>query len=661
MKLIKRMFSSLVSVLSLPLLTHNFSIRALEIEHIPDKLLQKDMICSQSVDVTFRPTSLMVGAGGTLAAGSMLAYNIHNLTGYTCSRPTPQCCSGGLAPLAYDFTTNILSSKIPNAQTTSENIAASIVPNPSENRMITAIATQVNGSLNDMVLHASNVLSYLAEQAVSSSHQAKPTDSIAANNPTVDVRAYGATANYSADDGPAIQSAVNAAPNNATVLLGNNVINTQVKIPATKNITFQSWGPVSITSPIGFKRDTLGSSNTNPYRLIFQGITFNKKNAGTVIQDFQQFSSSGNVGVSLVDDTFNLDSGAIGWQTEGADFNHLFDDHFNSSDGTMIAIQPYANVPGSTPTVNSSQVTTVTGCTFVAGHALVPILLSAAADSWEGWMFSGNHFFAATVDVNHANSVNFTGNEFNTAHVIVENSVDEFFEGNYFDTNDNRDTLLTIEASIHVQVLGNQFNFQGRTGVTGVLFINGGSQTSTTITLIGNNYVGANNLGDGTGGYGIYFADPTLRNVYVGGENFRQLSGGLFFKARLDRSTIDRFEARDVFYYAQNLPANAGQFLRADYLYKVFPMHLVGYLPSTVTENTEISSTNVVYPEMFTPPVITLSRSGQKCSKGLTALAGDSFQGEFHISLLATTAAPTGFGSCDITVTLDGTLYVAPR
>jgi hypothetical protein len=127
-----------------------------------------------------------------------------------------------------------------------------------------------------------------------------------------------------------------------------------------------------------------------------------------MIQDNLAFSSAGNQGISILKSTFYLSSGAIAYRATGADFNILTEDTFTSADGTGIGIQPY----GTTSAVNSSQLSTVIGCVFRAMIALNPIVTGSAADAWEGWVFTGNHFWGASVSVLSGNAINFVNNEF---------------------------------------------------------------------------------------------------------------------------------------------------------------------------------------------------------------------------------------------------------
>ncbi|WP_213807731.1 hypothetical protein [Granulicella sp. dw_53] len=440
----------------------------------------------------------------------------------------------------------------------------------------------------------------------------------------------------------------------------NSVVMGQVMLPKTKNITFSGNSISCFGNPCFYRSSTSGTVNN---RITFEGLALYKSNAGILIQDNLAFSSSGNQGISILKSNFYLSSGAVAYRTTGADFNILADDTFTSSDGTGVGIQPY----GTTTAVNSSQVSTVTGCVFRAMVALNPLVTGIAADAWEGWVFTGNHFWASTVSVLSGNAINFLNNQFVNSNFNIDSSFNEIIEGNYFDTNVAGTSLLTVTNTLHntvsVQIENNHFDANGTPNTSMVNFVNAGrSYLTEQVTLHGNTYTGGSNS-SANPIYGVVFGDSALRNVYLSGENFNIVYSCLHFTANLSKSTIERFEANSPAFYADGLSTYADQYVRSDFLYKKFIMHLSGYVPSQSAAQNVISTQTIVYPEFFTPPVITLSQtSGQTCSTNIGFTVSDSYPGSFWVNLVQNGASSAvGYVSCDVTVVLDGTVYVAPR
>lgn len=159
--------------------------------------------------------------------------------------------------------------------------------------------------------------------------------------------------------------------------------------------------------------------------------------------------------------------------------------------------------------------------------------------------------------------------------------------------------------------------------------------------------------------YGIRFADSNVRNVYVGAENFRLTWAALQFEQTLDRSTIESFEARDVFYYAHNIATFAGTFLIAPHLYNVVPVSLLGFIPTAGLAAHNIASTVVTKGSMFPGPIITMAAG--TCTTGATPLLSFSANGAVEARLQVDSTSPSGQATCDATVTFNGSKYVAPR
>jgi hypothetical protein len=267
--------------------------------------------------------------------------------------------------------------------------------------------------------------------------------------------------------------------------------------------------------------------------------------------------------------------------------------------------------------------------------------------------------------VSHGNAINFINNQFVNSKFTIDSSFNETVSGNYFDTNVAGSALLTITHTASpvsmLRIEDNDFEANGTKSVTSVLFAPAANYETSNVTLTGNIYQGANNV-DASGGYGIAFNDPHVRQVYVGAENFRLMYSCIHVTAMLERSTIDRFEARDVVHYGDGFDRYSGPFLRNDFLYKVVVIHLAGYLAAPVTSPTAILADNVIQTGMFHSPNVTLSqRAGQMCSTGWSFSFTNTALESGCFSLIATVGTPVGFGACDFTAIMDAADYIPPR
>lgn len=465
------------------------------------------------------------------------------------------------------------------------------------------------------------------------------------------------------DNSAAIQTAVNSCVSVCTIYMVNNVIANQVTLPLNVDITFRSTGPVSVTTTSSaFYRfmSTAGALVAN--RITFEGISFTKANAGIIIQDNLFFNSSTNMGITVHGCHFNLsNAGAIAIALSGDSGTIITDNVFDTGTGLVgTAIETIADVVSSQNTARTAMIATIANNTFRFGVGFTQVILTSGADPAEGFNFTGNHFIGASVTLSGLN-MNVTGNEFVTAHVSLLNLSGSVFSSNYLDTGGNASqTLLTIDNVIHQQIVANNFNSGGALGMTGIAFVNprGLSTGTTTVNIEGNTYVGANATSSG-GGIGISFGDSVARNIYVGGENFRLLSSALEFTAMLDRSTIDFFEARDIFYYAHNIATFAGSFLIAPHLYATIPVQAGGTAPApggTVV----ISSTPVVFPTMF--PGFTATVTSNTCDANVTAgLVQNGTTGAYYVLMTSNTSATAGFKQCSLVIVANGSVYVAPR
>ena len=115
--------------------------------------------------------------------------------------------------------------------------------------------------------------------------------------------------------------------------------------------------------------------------------------------------------------------------------------------------------------------------------------------------------------------------------MTIDDSFNEIIASNYFDTNTANAVLLTVShisvSNAGLQIPGNTFQYHSVAGVTGILFVAGSSSNEPSgVTLTSNYYNGYSNASTG-GGYGVEFNDAELRNLYLGGENFRLLSSAL--------------------------------------------------------------------------------------------------------------------------------------
>ena len=110
---------------------------------------------------------------------------------------------------------------------------------------------------------------------------------------------------------------------------------------------------------------------------------------------------------------------------------------------------------------------------------------------------------------------------------------------------------------------------------------------------------------------GIVFNNSNVRNVFIGAENFMHMYSCLYFLATLDKSTIDKFEVRDVVYYAENLSSNMGSYLRCDNLYKSISISIMVpyYQLSSVAE--PVYMTNYLFDKMLVNPVLTFTPTYQ--------------------------------------------------
>lgn len=470
--------------------------------------------------------------------------------------------------------------------------------------------------------------------------------------------------NGSSDNTAAIQAAVNACTSSCSIVLVNAVVAGTVNLPTTADIYFTAVGPVSVTSTTqAFYRYQATSSGAVKNRIYFDGISFVKSNSGIVIWDDLVFYAGTNQGVVVRNCHFSLTAaGSVGIALSGDSGVEISGNSFdnqtsNSNIGTAIETIT-DNISGNT-TIRTPMIATISNNTFRYLVGFAQIALTSGADLGEGFLFSGNHFIVSSVSAS-GNEINFVGNEFVASFVSLKNISNSIFDGNYNDPGViTGGTLLTIDNCIHQTIIGNTFLLI-EPNTNGIAFQNStGTGGTTNVTLTGNIYVGSST--STTGGNGILFNDALSRNIYVGAENFRLMYAAISFTATLDRSTIDRFEARDIVYYAQNIATYAGTYLISPHLYQVFDVDLRGTV-WTAGGTATIASQDLVY-DMFPGSTIALSQTApDTCTTGATYSAGlTPLRGNRFVVLTAGPTAAAGQASCAFTVTLNGSVYVAPR
>jgi hypothetical protein len=484
----------------------------------------------------------------------------------------------------------------------------------------------------------------------------------------------------STDNSVAIQTAVNACTGTCNIVLVNAVIGAQIVLPLNVDITFTAIGPVRVTttSPAFYRYQATSAALAVANHITFTGISFTKTNAGIIIWDNLFFNSSTNMGITVHGCHFQLSNvGAIAIALSGDSGTIISDNVFDTGPGlvgtAIETITDNVSLSSGAQYVRTPMIATIANNTFRYGVAFVQTMLRTGADPGEGFTFTGNHFIGATITLSGL-EMNVVGNEFVGAHVTLKDLSGSIFTANYLDAgNVPSQTLLTVDSVIHQQITGNNFNSGGQLSTTLVAFVNPRAlhTGTTTVTLTGNIYVGANNGLTGcpsacvytpTGGFGIVFDDPAARNIYVGGENFRQMSDALKFTAALDRSTIESFEARDVFYYAHNISTFAGSFLIASHLYNVIRVNVTGYIPIAGLGAHNIAASMVYFPPMFPGFTQALTQpAGDSCSTGAAPILTASANGARYVLLQAGASSPVGQAHCDVTITLDGSVYVAPR
>jgi hypothetical protein len=475
----------------------------------------------------------------------------------------------------------------------------------------------------------------------------------------------------STDNTSIVQAAVNACSGSCSIVLVNAVIAGTVNLPTTADINFTAVGRVSITGT-GTAFYRYQATNTTPVtnRVTFKDISFSKSSAGIIIWDDLVFNSSTNMGITVHGCHFQISNvGAVAIALSGDSGTVITDNVFDTGPGLVgAAIKTVTDNIGGNNTIRTPMLATIANNTFRYGTAFTQAVVTAGADPGEGFTFTGNHFDGASVSAS-GTEINFIGNEFVGVSLSLKDLSDSTFAANYVDSgNVAGNTLLSLDNVIQQTITSNTFIAAGQINTTAVAFVNPRSLSAgtTTVTLRGNIYVGASSTS--TGGFGIVFNDPVARNVYVGGENFRQLYAALSFSALLDKSTIDRFEARDVFYYAQNISTYHGTYLRSDPVYAQYEVHLTGTVYSAGAK-IEIGSTTLAFPSMFNNPVVSVATvtgvSGAPCTANTfpaPSNGGNSASpASVGISLYSTTGATVGFAACDATVTLDDSLYVGPR
>jgi hypothetical protein len=478
--------------------------------------------------------------------------------------------------------------------------------------------------------------------------------------------------NGSTDNTTAIQAAVDACSETCNIVLVNSVVAGQVLLPTTVNIRFTAIGPTRITSKTSAFYRYQAAYNPVPVAntVSFDGITFIKANSGIVIHDNLFFNSATNAGITVHACHFELsDAAAVGIALSGNSGIKITDNDFDTGSRLAgTAIETIADNVGA-PTVRTPMVATVANNFFRYGIAFTQVSLHVGSDPAEGFIFTGNHFNGATVTAS-GTEISFVGNEFVGSAIHLRDLSESVFTSNYVDSgNRPGQTLLTLDNVVHISITNNLFNSGNQMNTTMVSFVNPRSLPSgtTNVTLKGNIYTGSSNTS--TGGSAILFNDQSARNIYVGGENFRALYAALNFAATLDRSTIDRFEARDVLYYAKNIATHHGDHLRSDPLYAIYEVHLTGVVYNNTTPNLEIGSTTLSFPAMFNNPVVTVKAvttvPSTPCSRGTFPSASNQGSSvspsSLGISLYSTVGATLGFAACDAIVTLDDSLYVPPR
>ena len=481
----------------------------------------------------------------------------------------------------------------------------------------------------------------------------------------------------SSDNSAAIQTAVNACTGTCNIVLVNVVIGAKIVLPLNVDITFTAIGPVRVTStsPAFYRYQATSAAHPIANRITFEGISFTKTNAGIIIWDNLFFNSSTNMGITVHNCHFQLaNSGSVAIALSGDSGVVITDNVFDTGTGMVgTAIETLTDVIAGDGTVRTPMIVSVANNTFRGGVAFRQVALNTGADPAEGIMFTGNSFILSTVTIS-GNEINFIGNSFSGANVVMKDLSNSVFSSNYLDNgNVSGKTLLTIDNVVHQQITANSFVGAGQINTTGVLFTNPRRMATgtTNVTLSGNFYTGANNGTTGcpsacvyapTGGFGIVFGDAVARNIYVGGESFRLLSDAIKFTAALNRSTIESFEARDVFYYAHDISTFAGNFLIADHLYKRFDVHLEGNV-WTAGIQADIAS-QMIYYSMFPGASVSVTQTapdvctaGASVSKGVTPLLGGQYL-RLHVDGVL---SPVGRAFCDVTVIVNGSVYVGPR
>jgi hypothetical protein len=491
------------------------------------------------------------------------------------------------------------------------------------------------------------------------------------NTSTIDIQDYGAISGaYSAPlataNAAAIQNALNACTGNQTILISNGSYPcNELAIPITNRISISGGGTIVFGAGVGFHRTVRVDDATvgNPFKngLYISNIRIVSTDCLAIWED-QLYASNGNQGIEVDHCEFIL-TNSIGIQIAGAYFNKISDNIFyNDAGSTSIRCK------AGTGFTTTAQVSTVSNNTFKFGTAINTSRVGGTTSAWEGWYFTGNHYFASKVVLHYGNSIRFTCDEFISAHVELDGMFNSAFSNCYFDRNsfDGGAEILGIYCvsrdSSNIRFNGCQFNAQGTAG--NMIVLNspiGGTYQVTNVSFTGNDHIaGIAPASSAANQANAIVVIGRVNAMMVVGDKFMSLYTCIDLRAgEMLRSVVSAIDARDCLFFGKGFTAANTAQSQVGCMFKVLSLEAVipTYLASGSVE--EIFSYTIDNREMIMTPAITLSAQ-TTTNANLAAFVDAPSNGTVNFKVIKQIAAPGGqLARVSATVTLDGTTITA--